>query len=476
VAIPLPYASAPAVNLAGDPEPVRILAVDDDIEITEWLKSLLETRGYDVRAASDGRTAELLFGTFRPHVVILDLMLPDSDGEQLMKQWLEIAPDTQVVIVSGHATVARAVSAMNAAAFHVLEKPASPSDIVAVVERATASRRIVARDEALGDVAQLGRMLTRSPRMKPVFELVETAAPTDVSVLILGENGSGKELVASAIHELSARRSGTFVRINCAAIPAELLESELFGHRRGAFTGADSDRRGLLELADGGSVLLDEIAEMSPALQVKLLRVLQDREIRAVGSMRPSKVNFRLICATNVEPHAAIGDGRLREDLFFRINTITVRLPALRERQVDIPLLAQHFLEHFSNEHGKKFEGFHEAAMQALLRYEWPGNVRELEHTIERAVIVSRGRHIALSDLPDNLRKRPSRHVARTRGLPAGCTLEELERLAILQALELTNWNKRATAQMLGIHRPTLYSKLRKHNLTRRAGPRPKTS
>jgi transcriptional regulator with PAS, ATPase and Fis domain len=316
------------------------------------------------------------------------------------------------------------------------------------------------------DVTRLEQMLTRSEAMKEVFELVRTAAPTDVNVLVLGENGCGKELVASAIHDLSPRRARTFVRINCAAIPAELLESELFGHRRGAFSGAGADRAGLLELAHGGSVLLDEIAEMSPALQVKLLRVLQDREVRPVGSAHPIKVDFRLVCATNADPREAIADGRLREDLYFRVNTVTVRLPPVRERREDVPLLAHHFLERFAGDHGRRLAGFHEAAMRALTRYDWPGNVRELEHAIERAVIVSSGRHIALSDLPDSIR-RPSGRRTPARSIPIGCTLEELERMAIQQTLDLTNWNKRATARILGIHRPTLYNKMRKYGLWR---------
>ncbi|MCA1585485.1 MAG: sigma-54 dependent transcriptional regulator [Acidobacteria bacterium] len=457
-------------------EGVNVLAVDDEPEVTQWFRLFLEPRGIHVRTAGDGRTAELLFGAFRPHIVFLDLMLPDTRGDLLLARMLELSPGTHIVIVSGHATVPTAVSMMKGGAFHVLEKPLSPDAILAVIEQAAATRHAVAEQEATSDISRLGRMMTRSQAMRQVFELVETAASAaDVSVLVLGENGSGKELVASALHELSSRRAKPFVRINCAAIPAELLESELFGHRRGSFTGAHSDRQGLLELADGGSVLLDEIAEMSAALQAKLLRVLQDREVRPVGGVRPIKVDFRLICASNVEPRKAIAEGQLREDLYFRVNTITVRLPALRDRRIDIPLLAQHFLEHFAAEHGRVLGGFHEASMRALVRYDWPGNVRELEHAVERAVIVSKGRHVALSDLPETLRKPPTRRGAIAPSIPVGCTLEELERLAIRQTLELTNWNKRAAANILGIHRPTLYNKLRKYRLWRRSD-RPRSS
>jgi transcriptional regulator with PAS, ATPase and Fis domain len=313
----------------------------------------------------------------------------------------------------------------------------------------------------------LGRLISRDPAMFHAFDMIRTAAPTLVNVLILGENGTGKELVATAIHDLSHRSDRPFVKINCAAIPSELLESELFGYRRGAFTGATGDKKGLFEIAAKGSLLLDEIGEMPTHLQVKLLRVLQDREFTPVGGTSPVKADFRLVCATNVDPTEQVRTGKLRKDLFFRLNTITVELPPLRERRVDISLLAHRFLEHFCERHERKLRGFEPAAMRALERHAWPGNVRELEHVVERAVILSRGPEIVMADLAETVTHPSATAIPRTAQL-GGCTLQELERIAILQTLEMTGWNKRATAHMLGIHRPTLYNKLRKYHLWRR--------
>jgi transcriptional regulator with PAS, ATPase and Fis domain len=314
---------------------------------------------------------------------------------------------------------------------------------------------------------QLGHLISRDPAMFHAFDMIRTAAPTMVNVLILGENGTGKELVATAIHELSDRKDKPFVKINCAAIPSELLESELFGYRRGAFTGAMGDKKGLFEAAARGSLLLDEIGEMPTHLQVKLLRVLQDREYTPVGGTSPVKADFRLICATNIDPTEQVRVGRLRKDLYFRLNTITVELPPLRERRHDIPLLAQQFLEDFCDRHSRTLRGFEASAMRALERHGWPGNVRELEHVIERAVILTRGPDISMADLTDTVTRPNGTAIPRTAQL-GGCTLQELERVAILQTLEMTGWNKRATAHMLGIHRPTLYNKLRKYQLWRR--------
>ena len=298
-----------------------------------------------------------------------------------------------------------------------------------------------------------------------LFHTIRKVAPTDVSVLVVGENGTGKELVAAAIHDLSERRGATLIKVNCAAIPADLLESELFGHSRGAFTDAATERKGLFEMAHRGSIFLDEIAEMPPNLQAKLLRVLQEHEFRPVGSTQTLHADFRLICATNADPDEAVRQGQLREDLYFRLNTILLTVPPLRERPEDLPLLAVQFLRAFASQYGRNVEGIAPAAMRILEQHDWPGNVRELEHAIERAVILSRDTEIKPADLPAFGRTRAIK--ANSSGIPRGCTLEEVERLAILQTLELTGWNKRATADILGIHRPTLYNKLRKYRLWR---------
>ena len=382
-----------------------------------------------------------------------------------------MAPETQVVMVTGYGSIPKVVEAMNAGAFGFIEKPIDAMLLLAVLDKVRAQLDLAAENRRLrlelDEHTSLADMVTRSERMRQLFTLIRTVAPSDASVLIVGEHGTGKELIANAIHANSRRANGPFVKINCAAIPSELMESELFGHKRGAFTGALADRSGVLELADGGSLLLDEIGEMPAALQAKLLRVLQEREYTPVGGSRTVKSDFRLICATNVDIDAALADKRLRQDLFFRINTFTVNVPPLRDRAQDIELLAQRFVERYSDRHGRQVTGLSREAIQALMRHHWPGNVRELEHAIERAVIVAKGPVLQTEDLPSSLvQSTPAWDPLET--MPANVTLEEIERLAILRTLERTRWNKRATASILGLYRPTLYSKLRKYNLMTR--------
>lgn len=451
--------------------PTRVLAVDDEPDTVDWLQLFLQQRGYEVRTAGDARTSEVVCQYWQPDIVLVDLGLPDLDGVTLLRRLKQRLPALDVIVVSGSATVSRTVDAMMAGAFSLIEKPISGDVLLDLIERLRGARvpANVVVPVASEHVAALGRMSSRAPAMKRLFELVRTAAPTDVNVLVCGENGTGKELVASAVHEFSARRENPFVKINCAAIPSDLLESELFGHRKGSFTGAAGDKKGLLELAHRGSVLLDEIGEMPPLLQAKLLRVLQDREIRPIGATSAVRADFRLICATNVDPLEAVRNGRLREDLYFRLNTIVLNLPPLRERTGDLELLAREFLDEFSHRYQRVITGFDERAMARLREHPWPGNVRELQHVVERAVVLASGPQISEADLPENVRASTNGNGASHEvAVPTGCTLEELERLAILQTLEQTRWNKRATADILGIHRPTLYNKLRKYRLWRR--------
>ncbi len=447
----------------------RVLAVDDERESTEWVQLFLESRGYAVRTANDARTSELLCQLWRPNVILLDLVMPEVEGVSLLRSLKSHAPTTPIVIVSGEATVSRTVEAFTAGASTLIEKPVAPAHLLEVVERVTRAAEIEVDLASVDDhdFEELGPMQTRAPAMRHLFQTIRTIAPTKVNVLIVGENGTGKELIAASVHDLSDRRAAPFVKVNCAAIPAELLESELFGHSRGAFTDAASDRKGLFELAHQGSILLDEIGEMPPRLQAKLLRVLQEHEFRPVGSTQTVRTDFRLICATNVDPDQAVREGRLREDLYFRLNTILLSVPPLRDRLEDVPLLATEFLRMYAARHHRRLEGIAPAALRALEQHTWPGNVRELEHAIERAVILARGPEIRASDLPAFPRSHEVKPPSNG-GIPRGCTLEEVERLAILQTLELTGWNKRATADILGIHRPTLYNKLRKYRLWRR--------
>jgi transcriptional regulator with PAS, ATPase and Fis domain len=303
----------------------------------------------------------------------------------------------------------------------------------------------------------------QSKKMKDLFELIESVAASDANILIQGENGTGKELIANAIHYNSHRVKGPFIKINCAAIPKDLIESELFGYKKGAFTGAQTDKVGLFEMAEGGSLLLDEIGEMPPYLQTKLLRVLQEREYRPIGSDRLVKVDFRLICATNIDLDSALRDGKLREDLYFRINTITLRVPPLRERTEDIPLLCNHFLSKFNQRYSKSVRTISPAAYHLLIRNRWAGNVREIENAIERAVLVSKTGEILPGDLPEGIRDEGA--PAQEFTIPPHRTLAEIEKMAIVQTLQRTNWNKQEAAQILGLYRPTLYSKMKKHEI-----------
>ncbi len=451
----------------------RLLIVEDEADAAASLELLLEPRGYQVQTAATAAEARRRYEEWRPGLVLMDLMLPDASGLDLLVEFKAASAEVQVIMVTGYGSVPKAVEAMNAGAMGFIEKPIEMALLFAQLDKAREKYQLSAENRKLKEELRssftFGNLVARSESMRQLLALVRKVAPSDASVLIHGENGTGKELVASAIHQLSRRVNGPFIKINCAAIPSDLIESELFGHRRGAFTGAVAERVGLLELADGGSVLFDEIGEMQPALQAKLLRVLQEHEFRPVGGSRTVKVDFRLVCATNIDLDAALADRRLREDLYFRINTVTLRIPPLRERPEDIPLLAEHFVEKYASRHGRAVEQCTPEAMRLLQRYRWPGNVRELEHAIERAVIVAAGSALTPGDLPTALHEAEGATPSAAFSIPPHHTLEEIERLAIIQTLERTRGNKRAAASILGVYRPTLYSKLRKYKIVGRA-------
>ena len=329
----------------------RVLAIDDEPAMIEWLKILLEHEGYEVRTAMIGTRGEEIFKTWKPDVVVTDMMLPDADGLELLRKFKQIHADTEVIVITGHGSVPKAVEAMKAGAHSFVEKPIEPDTLLAMLDRAIERRDLVGENlllkQKLEGQFRFGNIIGKSKKMHEVLELVESVAGSDANILIQGENGTGKELISNALHYNSKRAKGPFIKINCAAIPKDLIESELFGYKKGAFTGAQNDKEGLFEMAEGGSLLLDEIGEMPPYLQTKLLRVLQEREYRPIGSDRIVRVDFRLICATNIDLDMALREGKLREDLYFRINTITLRVPPLRERTEDIPLLCEHFLEKY---------------------------------------------------------------------------------------------------------------------------------
>ncbi len=453
-----------------------VLVVDDERTIADGLRLTLESEGYAVRTAASVREALAAFTQADPHAAIVDLMLPDGDGLTLTRELKRRDPALEVVIITAYGSVRKAMEATkDAGAFYVLEKPFDPDELLGLIRNALERRRLTTENADLRRrlVEQVAdsEILGSAPGIQRVMETIAAVTDADANVLIIGESGTGKELVANALHEGSRRRQGPWIKINCAALPKDLIESELFGHTKGAFTGATTDKVGLLEEADGGSLLLDEITEMPPDLQAKLLRVLEERVVRRLGAAKSTPVDFRLISSTNRSPEVALKEGRLRQDLFFRINTISILVPPLRERREDVPVLVKAFFERYRAKHGRELEGIEPDAYRRLLSYPWPGNVRELQHAIERAVLVSHGPQLVLDDFPE-----PLRRAAGEPGVPAAVapsevpagSLEEIERASILKALETTKWNKQAAAALLGLRRPTLYSKMRKHEIPQR--------
>jgi two-component system response regulator HydG len=440
----------------------KVLVVDDEPEVGDHIGTLVRGWGYSARVSADGHAVRSTLCEWRPNLALIDLGLPDCDGLDLLRELR--AHDVESIAMSGRPSMHIAVATVASGARFFLEKPVSPVTLRSVL--ADAERRAVPRTPATlesSGVHTLGGMLSANTRMHEVFDLVRCVAPTDAPVLISGENGTGKELVANAIHALSPRAQGPFIKVNCAAIPEELIESELFGHRRGAFTGAVMNHVGLFEAAHRGTLLLDEIGEMPSHLQTKLLRVLQERQARPLGGVRSVDLDFRLICATNCDLREATAQGRFRQDLYFRINTIGITVPSLKERPEDIVLLATHFLQRFAVKYGKRPFAIDDSAREALLRHDWRGNVRELEHAMERAAIVARGTRVKSEHLPEALQA-PRRQMV-PGNTPPMMPLAELERLAILRTLEHTRGNKRQAAAILGVYRPTLYSKLRKYGI-----------
>jgi two-component system nitrogen regulation response regulator NtrX len=442
-----------------------ILVVDDEPGVRSALSGVLRDEGYAVEAVSSGEACLERVARGGIDLIVLDVWLPGMDGLATLARLRERQIDAQVVLISGHGNIESAVRAIKMGAFDFVEKPLSLEKTVLVIRNALHQRHLEAENRALR--ARVDRHLTmvgESYVMRQLREQVAMAAPTNGRVLIYGENGTGKELVARTIHALSRRRSGAFVEVNCAAIPEELIESELFGHVRGAFTGAVSDRRGKFEVADGGTIFLDEIGDMSLKTQAKVLRVLQEQTLEAVGGTSSIKVDARVLAATNKDLQAEIRAGRFREDLYFRLNVIPIFVPALRERQEDIPLLAEHFTAEFAREYGRRVKKFDRSAVGVLQRYPWPGNVRELRNVIERLMIMVPGDTISAADLsfldPSGLQRaavidapaeRLTLHEARDR----------FERDLILRTLAEQQGNMSRTAEVLGVERSNLYRKMK---------------
>jgi DNA-binding NtrC family response regulator len=451
-----------------------VLVVDDEPSIVDGLRLTLEAEGYAVRIAGSVATALDAVAQGDVQAAIVDLMLPDGDGLALTRELKKRDRSIEVIVITAYGSVRKAMEATKGAgAFHVLEKPFDPDEVLGVVAHALEHRKLLAENtdlrRRLVEQAADSEILGSAPSMQRVMETVARVADADASVLIMGESGTGKELVANALHDKSRRRDGPWIKINCAALPKDLIESELFGHTRGSFTGATTEKAGLLEEAHKGSLLLDEITEMPIELQAKLLRVLEEHVVRRLGGTKSVPVDFRLVSSTNRHPDVAVKEGRLRQDLYFRINTVTLQIPPLRERREDLPVLVKAFLERYRARHARPVDGIEPEAYRRLLAYSWPGNVRELQHALERAVLVSRGRTITIADLPDTLQQGDAevKPGVAPADVPAG-SLEDIERASIVKALESTQWNKQAAAAALGLRRPTLYSKMRKHGIPQR--------
>lgn len=451
-------------------EAKRILVVDDEQIMLDSLKQNLEEENYKVDTASNGADGIENFDRTAHHLVICDLLLPDMDGMEVLKHVRNSAPNTEVIVITGYGSVQRAVEATQAGAFDFVEKPFEFEKISVVIRNAFKQAELISETEnmrrQLSTRSEYFNIIGASKAMQTIYETIEAVAKSDANVLIVGESGTGKELIANAIHYNSLRARKPFIKVNCAALPKELIESELFGHTKGAFTGAHADKDGLVQHAAGGSLLLDEIAEMPTELQPKLLRVLQERSYRKVGSERTYPADFRLISSTNRPPADAIRDGLLRDDLFYRVSTITIHVPPLRDRIEDIQLLAEHFLKHYSRKYNRDIKSISQAAYAQLFAHPFPGNVRELQNVLERAVLLAKSNKLEPVDLPfDNGATVDKMPQGATWTVPPNMSLEDIEKLVIEETLKRTGGNKQAAANILGIYRPRLYSKIRKYKL-----------
>lgn len=504
----------------------KALVIDDDRATLDLLKFQLEAEGFQTAIAENGTVGLNFIQENDYDIILTDLNLPDISGIEMVRRSKEIAPDTEIIMVTGYGSMEKAIEATKAGAFYYVEKPVEFEELLVLIEKA------VERKQQAREIKELrGRLSSRasyegiiggSRSMQEVFEIIENVADSDANILILGESGTGKEVIANAIHYKSHRSKKPFVKVNCSALPKDLIESQLFGHVKGSFTGAHTDKVGFIGQANGGSLLLDEIGEMPIDLQPKLLRVLQEKIYYRVGSDKPQEADFRLISATNRNPFEAIQDGNLREDLYYRINTIEIKIPPLRDRMEDVPMLAEHFLHIYADKYNRGEVGFSQEAYDQMLNYSWRGNVRELQHVVERAVLLSRGDKITNLNIPKNLESTFTFNELRSRenntaavaasaaavgsGVPSLAVqnadflahtthlseeqlfeeigkfivdklpepkdeepqkdvFNELENVVVSAALKRTKGNKQAAANLLGLYRPRLYGMIKRHNL-----------
>src|SRR5580692_9625556 len=451
-----------------------VLVVDDEPSIVDSLQKIFERESLRVLTAGSGGEALEILRREAVSVLLTDLMMPGMSGMDLLRASKSIAPETETMLMTAYGTVENAVEAMKQGAYDFVTKPIKRAHLVRVVGKAIEKRSLVQENRSLR--AQLAAeqrraLIGQSLAWRRTMEIVMQAAPSQATVLLLGESGTGKELLARAIHDSSARAGGPFVPVNCAALPESILEAELFGYEKGAFTGASQRHDGRFVQADGGTLFLDEIGEIPTHVQVKLLRVLQEGEVERLGG-RTLKVDLRLVAATNQDLRAAVREGRFREDLYYRLNVIAVPIPPLRDRREDVPLLAEHFLQLYAARNGRHLAGFSRQAADTLSRYDWPGNVRELENTVERAVVLARGNAIEIDDLPPDVRQGGVTGDGRTLSFAVGTPLEEIERRVIHATLAHVGGDKRVCAQLLGIATRTIYRRLEEE----RVDPEPATA
>ena len=447
----------------------RILAVDDEASHLQMLDAVLSAEGYEIHKAGDGQEAMSLVEERFYDLILMDIRMRKVGGIEALKKIKEMSPGIPIIIMTAYASVDTAVDALKSGAYDYLTKPLDIEELRILVKKALHHRKLeqenVYLKERLRDRFDFSNIIGRSPAMQELFETIALVAPSEATVLIAGESGTGKELIANAIHQNSPRKDRAFIKVNCAALPETLLESELFGHEKGAFTGALARKQGRFQLAHTGSIFLDEVGEMTPTTQTKILRVLQEREFEPLGSTKTVKVNTRIIAATNKNLLEEIEQGNFREDLYYRLNVVTLQVPSLRERREDISLLADFFLKQYAEKNRRLIKGFTPRAMDLLLRHSWPGNVRELENVVERAVIMARGDLISQAELPDTIRGLDAELEKAEMDLSTGRSLKALERDMILRTLEDTGGNRTRAAEILGISRRTLQLKLKEYGV-----------
>ncbi|MBI4640210.1 MAG: sigma-54-dependent Fis family transcriptional regulator [Candidatus Tectomicrobia bacterium] len=445
-----------------DPAAKTILVVDDKESVRSSLEKILKREGYQVLLAEDGLKALDIVRAEPVNLILTDLMMPGLSGNELLKAAKKAIPEIEVVVITGFGTVETAKEAIKGGAYDFIEKPLQRTTVTKVIQKALENQALILENrdlkERLKGVYRYEHIIGSSRAMRSMMEMVEQVASSSATILLLGESGTGKGLISQAIHHFSPRRDRPFIKVSCAALPETLLEAELFGYEKGAFTGAIGRKEGRFDLADGGTLFFDEIGEMTLSTQVKLLRVLQEGEFERLGGTKTMKVDIRIVAATNADLAKAVQEKRFREDLYYRLNVITITLPTLRERKEDIPLLVDHFLTIYRKKNNKQIKGISRETLDALIDYSWPGNVRELENTMERAVVLTRDEMITLGDLPQAIRKtsQPNRHLI----IPMGTPLAEIERMVIEETLKDVEGDKAAAARKLGIASRTIYRKI----------------